>query len=66
MSIAEIEDAIKKLPKEKLAEFDQWYRDFVDDQWDEQIRQDAEAGKLDFLLQEVRDAEANGSLRHFP
>jgi len=66
MSIAEIEEAIKSLPKDKLAEFDQWYHDFLDDQWDEQIAADARAGKLDFLLEEVREAEADGTLRPFP
>ncbi len=66
MSIAEIEAAIKSLPKQELVEFDQWYQDFLEDQWDEQIRRDVRAGKLDFLRAEVRQAEGAGTLRRFP
>jgi hypothetical protein len=66
MSIAEIEAAIKSLPKEKLAEFNQWYQDYLEDQWDEQIRGDIRTGKLDALLAEVRVAEETQTLRKFP
>lgn len=66
MSLLEIEAAIKKLPKQDLEQFDQWYQDFVDDQWDEQIRRDIRSGKLDALRSEVRRAEAGGTLRTFP
>jgi len=40
MSVSEIEAAIKTLGKEELVQFNQWYQDFREDQWDEQIRQD--------------------------
>ena len=66
MSIAEIEAAIKNLPKEKLTEFDQWSQDFFESQWDEQIRADLRDGKLDGLRAEVRRAESTGTLRPFP
>jgi hypothetical protein len=54
MSVAEIEAAIKTLRKEELVQFNQWYQEFLEGQWDEQIRQDVRAGKLDFLLEEAR------------
>jgi hypothetical protein len=66
MSLLEIEAAIKKLPKEKLNEFDQWYQDFCDEQWDEQIRRDVRSGKLQGLRSEVHRAEAARTLRPFP
>jgi hypothetical protein len=66
MSIAEIETAIKGLPPEELAQFDQWYHDYLEEQWDEQIRADLRGGKLDSLRAEVRAAEAAGTLRSFP
>lgn len=66
MSIAEIEAAIKSLPREKLAEFNRWYQDYLEDQWDEQIRGDIRAGKLDSLRSEVRVAEETQTLRKFP
>lgn len=66
MSVVEIEAAIKTLGKEELAQFNQWYQDFLEDQWDEQIRQDVRAGKLNFLREEARQERAAGTLRPFP
>jgi hypothetical protein len=66
MSIKDIEAAIKTLPKEELAQFDQWYQAFQEEQWDEQIRRDARAGKLDFLLEEAQSERKAGTLRQFP
>ena len=66
MSLSEIEAAIRTLPKEELARFDQWYQTFLEGQWDEQIRHDVRAGKLDFLLEEVRREREAGTLRPFP
>jgi len=40
MSVAEIEAAIKILPKEELVQFNQWYQEYLEEHWDEQIRQD--------------------------
>jgi hypothetical protein len=66
MSVAEIEAAIKTLPKEELAQFNQWYQEYLDEHWDEQIRQDVRAGKLDFLIEEARRERDAGMLRPFP
>jgi hypothetical protein len=66
VSVTEIEAAIKTLPKEKLAEFNQWYQEYLEEQWDEQIRQDAAAGKLDFLIEEAEREREAGTLRPFP
>jgi hypothetical protein len=66
MSVVEIEAAIKSLRKEELVQFNQWYQDFLEDEWDEQIRQDVRAGKLDFLLEEARLEREAGTLKPFP
>jgi len=66
MSVAEIEAAIKTLPKEDLVEFNQWYQEFLEEQWDEQIRQDVQKGKLDFLSEEAHREREAGTLRPFP
>jgi hypothetical protein len=66
MSIKEIEAAIKTLPKEDLAQFDQWYQAFHEKQWDDQIRRDVRVGKLDFLLEEAQREREAGTLRRFP
>ena len=66
MSVVEIEAAIKSLRKEELAQFNQWYKEFLENEWDEQIRQDVRAGKLDFLIEEARQQRAAGTLKPFP
>jgi hypothetical protein len=66
MSVVEIEAAIKALAKEELAQFDQWYREFLEEAWDEQIRQDVRGGKLDFLLEEARQEREAGTLKRYP
>jgi len=66
MSVAEIEAAIKTLPKKELAQFNQWYQEYLEEQWDEQIRQDVRAGKLDFLTEEAQRERDAGTLRPFP
>jgi len=66
MSVVEIEAAIKTLPKEELARFNQWYQEYLEEHWDEQIRQDVRAGKLDFLTEEARRERDAGTLRPFP
>jgi hypothetical protein len=66
MSVTEIEAAIRTLPREELARFNAWYQEFVAEQWDEQIRKDMQAGKLDFLLEEARKERKAGTLKRFP
>jgi hypothetical protein len=66
MSVAEIEAAIKTLPNEELAQFNQWYQEYLEEHWDEQIREDVRAGKLDFLTEEAQRERDAGTLRPFP
>jgi len=66
MSVVEIEAAIKSLGQEDLVQFNQWYQEFLEGHWDEQIRQDVRAGKLDFLTEEARREREAGTLRPFP
>jgi len=66
MSVTEIEAAIRTLPKQELARFNQWYQEFIDEQWDKQMREDAHAGKLDFLLDEAKKEREAGTLKRFP
>ncbi len=66
MSVSEIEAAIRTLPKEELARFNQWYQEFFEEQWDEQIRQDVRTGKLDFLLEEAKRERNAGTVKRVP
>ncbi len=62
MTVQELEKAITKLSPEELAEFRAWFYEHDMDEWDRQIAQDSESGKLDRLIDQAkRDyAEGNG------
>ncbi|MBI3119605.1 MAG: hypothetical protein HYZ00_13000 [Candidatus Hydrogenedentes bacterium] len=61
--IEKIESAINALSPDEYGELRNWFweRDWA--RWDRQIEADATSGKLDFLVQEARDAKAGGTLR---
>jgi hypothetical protein len=50
-SLEEIEKAVAALPHRELAIFSAWFETFKAGQFDWQILQDAEAGKLDRLAE---------------
>lgn len=52
-TLAEIEDAIEKLPNEQLFQLTDWISERFSDAWDRQIEQDIVAGKLDGLAAEA-------------
>jgi len=65
-SVQEIKQAIDRLSLVERAELERLLHGWVDDAWDEQMRADAESGRLDALLAEV-DAEIEaGDLRELP
>ena len=49
MSLQELERAVQTLPTEDFQQFSVWFDEWRSEQWDRQIEQDAEAGKLDHL-----------------
>ena len=53
MDIKEIESAIARLPPSELAELAKWFEEFQARAWDEQLEQDARAGRLDALIEEA-------------
>lgn len=53
-TVAEIEEALRKLPVEKARAVASWLQDYLDAQWDRQIEQDAVAGKLDKLAEQAQ------------
>jgi hypothetical protein len=50
MSVQELEKAVAVLSSEELREFRAWFADFDMAQWDRQIEQDSNAGRLDHLI----------------
>lgn len=51
--VKSIEDAVKSLPPQALAEFRPWFAEFDTAARDGQVEQDLTAGKLDALLAEA-------------
>ncbi len=64
--VEQIEADIAKLSSAEARQVARWLRDFLGEQWDKQIEEDAAAGRLDFLFDEA-DAEGKaGTLRDWP
>jgi hypothetical protein len=55
MSIEELESVVSGLPAAELARFSNWFEEFMADQWDRQIEQDALSGRLDAALKRADD-----------
>ena len=62
-NVKAIEQAVESLPPAELAEFRRWFAAFDANAWDEQIEQDAAAGKLDALAAEALADYRAGSVR---
>jgi len=65
-TVAEIKAAIPKLTLEERAEVARCLGNWQDDEWDEQMKRDIAAGKLDKLLSKVDDDIAHGTLPDLP
>jgi hypothetical protein len=65
-SVEEIVEAIRKLTLSERGELERRLHGWVDDEWDQQMARDIEAGKLDNVLQQVRDDIQAGRLEEGP
>ncbi len=63
MTVTEIQTAILDLPEAEYAELRKWFSEVDWERWDQQIEADSEAGKLDFLITEAREAAWHCALR---
>jgi hypothetical protein len=66
MSVQEIKEAARRLTAEERAEVAACLHSWTDDEWDKQMKRDAEAGKLNFLFDEAEAERQAGTLRKFP
>ena len=66
VSVEQIKTAIEQLSFEERAELAAWLHGWQDDEWDEQIKRDVAAGKLDHILREVDEDIRAGRLRDMP
>lgn len=64
MTVTEIQRAILDLPEREYAELRRWFSELDWERWDRQIEADSEAGRLDFLITEAREAAERGALRN--
>jgi len=61
--VKDIETAIASLPEEDYRQFRRWFLERDWEKWDRQIEEDSNAGKLDFLLEEAREAKGKNRLK---
>jgi hypothetical protein len=65
-TVEEIEAAIQRLPPKKAWEVAHWLHDYLDDDWDRQMKEDAKAGRLDKVLAQIDDDINSGLASDFP
>ena len=51
--IEKLEREVQKLSREELSAFRDWFRQYDSDEWDRQIEQDVQAGKLDTFAEQA-------------
>jgi hypothetical protein len=61
--VEELKTEIEKLPRREFTELVRWLSEKDWERWDEEFKADAEAGRLDFLVQEALDEKAKGTLK---
>jgi len=61
--IDELKADIERLPSEQFAELFRWLSEREWEGWDTEIEADSQAGRLDFLLREAREAKTQGNLK---
>jgi len=60
LAVKDIEKEVLSLPKNKYSDFRKWFFSHDFKLWDDDIRQDSNSGKLDFLIDEaIREKEAD-------
>lgn len=62
MTLPELEKTISALPPEQLSRFREWFLEFDAQNWDRQIEEDVENGRLDKLAEKaIREHQAGDS-----
>ncbi|MDQ6630962.1 MAG: hypothetical protein M3Y82_04290 [Verrucomicrobiota bacterium] len=65
-AVEKIKAEIDQLSFRERCELNALLHIWPDDEWDKQMRADAESGKLDWMIKEAEDAEARGLSKEFP
>ena len=61
-SITEVKTAIQALSESEFVELRTWFSNLDYERWDRQFEADVKAGRLDFLIEDVREAKANNAI----
>jgi hypothetical protein len=61
--VEKLEYEIQRLSRDEVAAFRVWFRKYDSDEWDKEIEQDIQAGKLDRLAEEAITAHKAGRTR---
>lgn len=61
--VEQIQADIEKLPQQDFVRLREWFAEKDWLLWDEQIKADADSGKLDFLIEEAMSAKREGTLQ---
>ncbi len=62
-AVEKIRSEIESLSPEEYADLRLWFFERDWEQWDRQIEEDAESGKLDFLIEEAFAEKGQGRLK---
>lgn len=65
-TIQEIETAIQQLPPTAVHQVVSWLQDYREELWDREIAADAQAGKLDALMEEAKQDYLAGRCQPLP
>ncbi len=65
-TVEEIELAIDKLPRDQFFRLHSLFQEKFDDEWDHQIEEDVNAGRLDYLGEEAIKEYQEGRTTPFP
>lgn len=62
-SVAEIEEAIARLPRQEFVRLERWFVAERNRKWDAQLGEDSGSGALDLLLREAEEDAKRGKSR---
>lgn len=63
ITIPELKAAVTELPPNELAEFLDWLDEFQESQWDKQIEENFQSGKLNHLIEQAEKAFSEGKCK---
>lgn len=66
MNMAEIKDSVMKLKKSELKDIASLINQILWDDWDRQIAEDFDEGRLDFLMREADESLNEGDIQQWP